>query len=168
MCHACCKTMTRQSLWGFLKSCFNLFWKSVSCHRKSNYTLLCMSGLENSISFNMEMLLALTLPGSGVAHGGKLSRRSSLLIPAILACWTMIFPLPFLCLNLVFWWFADPSLASHINSNSMTRRLPHFSQHPLQPSPEMLTPATKGSCKLPQADSQNIISCWPRCYSACS
>lgn len=117
----------------FFKSCFNLFWKSGFCHRKSNHTVLCTSGLESpSVSFNMEMLLALTLPSGGVVHGGKRSRRSSLLLPAIPASWTMILS-PFLCLNLVFWWFADTSLASHINSNSMTRCLLHFSQHPLQP-----------------------------------
>lgn len=133
----------------FFKSCFNLFWKSVFCHRKSNHTVLCTSGLENpSVSFNMEMLLALTLPSGGVVHDGKRSRRSSLLLPAILASWTTIFP-PFLCLNLVFWWFADTSLASHINSNSMTRCLLHFSQHPLQPWSEMLTPAAKGSYACP-------------------
>ena len=51
-----------------LKSSFNLFWKSVSCHTKSNHAVLCTSGLANSsvFPFHMEILLAFTLPSSGV------------------------------------------------------------------------------------------------------
>lgn len=61
------------------KSSFNLFWKSVSCHTKSNHAALCTNGLVNSsVSFHREMLLAFTLPSSC----GKCSRRSSLLLPA--------------------------------------------------------------------------------------
>lgn len=44
-----------------------LYWKSVSCHTKSNHAVLCRSGLANSsVSFHMEMLLAFILPSSGV------------------------------------------------------------------------------------------------------
>lgn len=110
------------------KSSFNLFWKSVSCHTKSNHAALCTNGLGNSsLSFHREMLLAFTLPSSC----GRCSRRSSLLIPADHAWKTTLFsPSPHL--KLVFQWFADASLASHINSNSMTRCLVHFSRHTLQ------------------------------------
>jgi len=48
------------------KSSFTLVWKSI-CHMKSNYAVLCTSGFANStVSFHMEMLLAFTLPSSGV------------------------------------------------------------------------------------------------------
>lgn len=110
------------------KSSFNLFWKSVSCRTKSNHAALCTNGLVNSsVSFHREMLLAFTLPSSC----GRCSRRSSLLLPADHAWKTTLFsPSPHL--KLVFQWFADASLASHINSNSMTRCLVHFSRHTLQ------------------------------------
>lgn len=131
MCHSCCKAVPRQSLWGFVKSCFNLFWKSVSYHRKSNHTVLCKSCLENpSVSFNMEILLAPTLPSSAWGKTQQEEQPPHTCHPGLLKY--NFFP-PFLCLNLVFWWFADTSQASHINSNSMTRCLLGFSHHPLQP-----------------------------------
>lgn len=49
------------------KSNFNLFWKSVSCHTQSNHVVLCTNGsASSSVSFHMEILLAITLSGSDV------------------------------------------------------------------------------------------------------
>lgn len=80
----------------------------------------------------MEMLLAFTLLSSGV--GSMLENiaggATSSYLPSMLA--KLLFSRS-LFLKLVFQWFADAPLASHINSNSMTRCLVHFSQHTLQP-----------------------------------
>lgn len=56
-----------RALW-FFKSCFDQFWKSVSCYRKSKHTVLCTSGLENpSVPLTWKCSLHLENAAGGAA-----------------------------------------------------------------------------------------------------
>lgn len=146
---------------------FNLVWKSVSCHTKSNHAVLCTNcSTSSSVSFHMEILLAFTLSGSGVCGMAKnvAGGAASSCCPCLLNY--IIFPFSFkTCFSVVCRCF--PHKFQYYDQMSSSFLLTHFTAliRNVNTSHKRII---RLLCKLLQSDSQTIISCWPWCYKACS